>query len=88
MTLLSVCITVFLIYTKQYLPKGLGTLSKEEIEKIKHRRCVVVTDIVDDEEATGWEASLKAYIKANLNIEGRFLLCARIYKTHHVLLFR
>ncbi|KAF9460316.1 hypothetical protein BDZ94DRAFT_934615 [Collybia nuda] len=57
-------------YIPQVNYSDLETLSKEDIDKIKRRGCVVIRDIVNDTEAKDWKTSLEDYITANPGLDG------------------
>ncbi|KAI0045073.1 DUF1479-domain-containing protein [Auriscalpium vulgare] len=48
----------------------LASLSGEQIDNIKRRGCVVIRDVVDDEEVAGWKSSLDEFVKANPDVPG------------------
>ncbi|KAM5544876.1 hypothetical protein V8D89_001774 [Ganoderma adspersum] len=43
----------------------LGTLSPERVKEIRDKGCLVIRDIVDDEEARTWQAWLRDYVSKN-----------------------
>ncbi|KAG8863766.1 hypothetical protein FRB96_007603 [Tulasnella sp. 330] len=57
-----------------YIPQvdfaSLSKLSQAEIDKIKSAGSVVIRNIVDDEEAVGYQEALKEYVKANPQVHG------------------
>jgi Protein of unknown function (DUF1479) len=63
---------------RQYIPEvnfnSLGSLSQDEIAKIKRRGTVLIRDVVDDTQAIGWKDDLKKFVKVNdergLEVEG------------------
>lgn len=63
------------VFHGQYIPqinfKDLATLKPEQINDIKRKGSVVIKDVVDDIEALSWKTSLKEFVTANPNVEGR-----------------
>ena len=55
----------------------MDNLPKESIEEIKKRGCVVVKNIVDDQEALRWKEMLRQYVAEN-EVDGLFIL------VHHI----
>ena len=53
----------------QYIPQidfnSLGSLSQDEVEKIKRRGSVLIRDVVDDAQAVEWKEELKEFVKVN-----------------------
>ncbi|KAJ3490842.1 hypothetical protein NLI96_g1126 [Meripilus lineatus] len=43
----------------------LGKLSEKEIDTIQRKGCVVIRNVVDDDEASGWRKDLKEYVSSN-----------------------
>ncbi|KII86315.1 hypothetical protein PLICRDRAFT_43911 [Plicaturopsis crispa FD-325 SS-3] len=43
----------------------LSTLSQEEIAAIKRKGCIIIRDVVDDAQASGWKTELEKYVTAN-----------------------
>jgi hypothetical protein len=73
---LDVVINDICIYEEavQYIPQvsfaELETLSKEQLNTIKQRGCVVIRDVVDDAEAASWKTLLHEYIAQNPDAKG------------------
>ena len=44
----------------------LGSLSEEKVAEIRRKGCLVIHDVVDDEEARTWQAWLREYVSQNL----------------------
>jgi hypothetical protein len=49
----------------------LSTLTPEKVEEIKIRGCVVIKNVVDDEDAIKWKEAVKDYVSANPSIPGK-----------------
>ena len=43
----------------------LGSLSQDEIERIRKRGSVVIKDVVDDAQAVEWKDQLEEFVKVN-----------------------
>ena len=43
----------------------LGSLSEEKVAEIRRKGCLVIRDVVDDEEARTWQAWLREYVSQN-----------------------
>ncbi len=43
----------------------LGSLSNELVADIRRKGCLVIRDVVDDEEARTWQAWLREYVSKN-----------------------
>ncbi|KAF5387485.1 hypothetical protein D9757_006555 [Collybiopsis confluens] len=60
----------------EYIPQvnfsELPTLSQEKLDEIRRIGTVVIKDIVEDEDARGWQKSLKDFVKANPDVPGQF----------------
>lgn len=48
----------------------LENMSPEAVQAIRNKGCLVIKNIVDDEEARSWQAWLKEYVTSNPDIEG------------------
>ena len=48
----------------------LKNLTAEQITSIKKRGCVVIKDVVDDQQAAGWKAELKKFAEENPSVPG------------------
>ncbi|KAH9847534.1 DUF1479-domain-containing protein [Lenzites betulinus] len=48
----------------------LGSVSEERVKDIKEKGCVVIRDVVDDEEAKEWHAWLREYVTKNPDVDG------------------
>ena len=55
----------------------LGTLSPERVKEIRDKGCLVIRDIVDDQEARTWQAWLRDYVSKN-PVPGKLLARSRI----------
>jgi hypothetical protein len=61
-------------------------LSPEDVASIKKRGCVVIRNVVDDEEALGWKQAVKDYVEANPSVPGLlscFSFCWLITHANH-----
>jgi hypothetical protein len=58
----------------EYIPQvefsDLDGLSPEQIESIKAKGCIVVRNVVDDEQARRWRIELLQFVDANPNVPG------------------
>ena len=50
--------------------RSLRNLSPEEIERIKRRGSVVIRNVVEREQASGWKKELEEFVKVN-PVDGR-----------------
>ena len=48
----------------------LNSLSDERLAEIRRKGCVVIRDVVDDEEARTWQAWLREYVSKNPQVYG------------------
>lgn len=48
----------------------LDNLTAEQIANIKQRGCVVIKDVVDDQQAVGWKTELKKFDEDNPSVPG------------------
>ena len=77
----------------QYIPqvdfKDLANLRPEDVEKLKTRGCVVIRNIVDDDEAISWRNDLQTLVKANPGVEGLFVFsaCSHSWSSHMCIYF-
>jgi hypothetical protein len=51
----------------------LDRLSEAQIADIKRKGTVVIKDVVDDDQAQAWKASLEEFVKANPQSDGLFM---------------
>ena len=49
----------------------LNSLSDERLAEIRRKGCVVIRDVVDDEEARTWQAWLREYVSKNPQVHGK-----------------
>ncbi|KAF9525722.1 DUF1479-domain-containing protein [Crepidotus variabilis] len=57
-------------YIPQVSFRDLDKLSEEEIERIKRRGCIVIRDVVSDEEAIKWRQDLQEFVAVNPDVDG------------------
>lgn len=57
-------------YIAQINFKDLQTLTSEQLEAIKRKGSIVIKDVVDDDQARAWKASLDEFVKVNPTAEG------------------
>ncbi|KZT20478.1 DUF1479-domain-containing protein [Neolentinus lepideus HHB14362 ss-1] len=50
--------------------KDLKLLEEDTLNNIKRRGCVVIRNVVDDAEATGWKKALEEYVATNPDVPG------------------
>ena len=48
----------------------LNKLSPEVVDAIRTKGCLVIKNVVDDEEARSWQTWLKEYVEQNPSVEG------------------
>ncbi len=67
---------------QQYIPQvefaDIKNLKPEDVDRLKTRGCVVIKNVVDDEEAISWKQDLETFVKANPDVEG----ITRFVSTH------
>ncbi|KAL0945418.1 hypothetical protein HGRIS_000910 [Hohenbuehelia grisea] len=58
----------------EYIPQvdfaELQTLSADKVREIQRKGCVVIRNVVDDEDALSWKQALEDFIKSNPDVEG------------------
>lgn len=63
-----------LLKSLQYIPQvdfsELQTLSPEKIAEIKKCGCLIIRNVVDDDDALRWKEDVKKYVEANPSIPG------------------